>query len=55
MPINEIIRRAVARRYDDREGLLAALDASYAAWTTRDFDGQSYVEGLRRGFESRIA
>ncbi len=54
VPVSELIRRIVAARYGQGEQLLAALDASYGAWTARRFDGESYVEGLRGGLGTRI-
>ncbi len=53
----ELVRRAVDRSYGtgsdaERSG---ALDASFASWADRDFDGASYVEELRRGRSQRLA
>jgi hypothetical protein len=56
LPMAELVRRAVDRTY--RAGLAAdvqrALKSSLGGWTDRDFDGASYVEGLRRGMAHRL-
>ena len=52
----EIVRRALDRSYgtaSDAE-MRSALDASFASWGDRDFDGASYVEELRRGMSRRL-
>ncbi|MYA19631.1 MAG: ribbon-helix-helix protein, CopG family [Chloroflexi bacterium] len=53
----ELVRRALDRSYGTAPGaeLLNALDASFASWEDRDFDGASYVEELRRGMSRRLA
>lgn len=53
----ELVRRALDRSYGPSAGpeVRRALDASFAAWGDRDFDGASYVEGLRRGMSRRLA
>ena len=53
----ELVRRALDRSYGTAPGakLLGALDASFASWEDRDFDGASYVEGLRGGMSRRLA
>lgn len=52
----ELVRRALVTLYghgrkQDPEKVLAE---SYGAWADRSFDGQSYVEDLRRGLGSRL-
>ncbi len=55
VPPSEVLRRAL----DDRDGtrpstdMLHALDASFGSWSTRGFDGASYVEELRGGLATR--
>ncbi len=53
----ELVRRALDRSYGSSSAaeLRSALDASFSSWTDRDFDGASYVEGLRRGMSRRLA
>ena len=53
----ELVRRAIDRTYgaSPTAEVLSALDASYASWTDRDFDGERYVDGLRRGMSRRLA
>ena len=53
----EFVRRALERSYGTSPSaeLLSALDASFASWADRDFDGASYVEVLRRGMSRRLA
>ena len=53
----ELVRRAVDHSYgtSPAEEVLDALDESFASWTDRDFDGASYVDGLRRGMSRRLA
>jgi hypothetical protein len=52
-----LVRRAVDQRYGtaSTDQLLRALDKSFGSWPDRAFDGQSYVEGLRRGMARRLA
>ena len=52
-----LVRRALERHYGPAPAVevLAALDASFASWADRDFDGASYVEGRRRGMSRRLA
>ena len=52
----ELVRRAVERSYGTSPAaeVLSALDASFASWEDRDFDGASYVDGLRRGMSRRL-
>ncbi len=51
-----LIRRAVDRTYGgpSRAEARRALTASAGAWKHRSFDGESYVEELRRGMASRL-
>ncbi len=53
----ELIRRAIDHSYaaPTREEAERALSASAGAWKDRSFDGESYVEGLRRGMARRLA
>lgn len=53
----ELVRRAVDRSYGTTEHatLVQALDDSFGSWTDRDYDGASYVDGLRRGMARRLA
>lgn len=47
--LSELIRQAVTARYRRSPAhLSAALDRSFGAWKGRDFDGEEYVERLRR-------
>lgn len=48
----ELVRRAIDGRYEappSTEERLQALERSSGAWKDRDFDGEEYVERLRRG------
>lgn len=51
----ELVRRAVDRTYPAPapapDDLKTALADSFGAWKDRDFDGEEYVERLRRGTE----
>ena len=47
----ELVRRAVDRAYGADA---AALDDSFGAWKGRSFDGEQYVERLRRGLRRRL-
>ena len=52
----ELVRRAIDDQYGlaQPEAVVAALDASFGCWRERQYDGQSYVEGLRRGMARRL-
>ena len=52
----ELVRRAVDRSYGlpTTEERLKALRDSFGAWKDRDFDGEQYVERLRRGMARRL-
>lgn len=52
----ELVRRAVDRSYGQPtiEERLQALHDSFGAWQDRDFDGEQYVERLRRGMAHRL-
>ena len=52
----ELVRRAVDRCYGatPRDEAVRALDESFKAWSGRDFDGEDYVERLRRGMARRL-
>lgn len=52
----ELVRRSLSATYrmpgGDRS---SALDESFGAWSDRDFDGEEYVERLRRpGLGARL-
>ena len=53
----ELVRRALDRSYGTSDGpaMRRALDASFASWGDRNFDGASYVDELRRGMSRRLA
>lgn len=53
----ELIRRAVDRTYGTSpyHTLVEGLEGSFGSWADRDFDGASYVDGLRRGMARRLA
>ena len=53
----ELVRRAVDRSYGQAsiEERLQALHDSFGAWKDRDFDGEQYVERLRRGMARRLS
>lgn len=53
----ELIRRAVDRSYGTAKHatVVQALDDSFGSWTDRNYDGEGYVEGLRRGMARRLA
>ncbi len=57
LALAELVRRAVERSYGSTpaDEALAALDASFGSWTDRSVDGESYIEGLRRGMAQRLA
>jgi predicted DNA-binding protein len=52
----ELVRRALDRAYgataSDR--IRDGLEASFASWTDRRFDGSAYVDGLRGGMARRL-
>jgi hypothetical protein len=52
----ELVRRALATVYQEVDGAEATevLDASFGVWQDREFDGEAYVEGLRRGMARRL-
>jgi len=49
--IEEFVRRSMDQSYGAETGdtLIEALQNSCGAWTDRDFDGEEYVDRLRRG------
>ncbi|MDP8931389.1 MAG: ribbon-helix-helix domain-containing protein [Actinomycetota bacterium] len=53
----ELVRRALDRSYGltQHDTLRAGLEDSFGSWTGRDYDGSSYVDGLRRGMARRLA
>jgi hypothetical protein len=56
MPLAELVRRALHLVYGTPlEGADKALESSFGAWSDREFDGESYVESLRRGMGRRLA
>lgn len=54
---SELVRRALDRSYGPASDadVNGALEASFASWSGRNFDGASYVEELRRGISRRLA
>ncbi len=53
----ELVRRAIEGSFADgpsTEERLQALHESFGAWKDRDFDGEEYVERLRRGMARRL-
>ena len=52
-----LVRRAIDRSYGapDQDDVLRGIEQSFGAWKDRDFDGKTYVEGLRRGMARRLA
>jgi hypothetical protein len=49
LALAELVRRALdATRGDPPPDFDAALERSFGAWADRDFDGEQYVERLRR-------
>lgn len=52
LSLSELIRRALDRTYS--EGTAGSLAGSYGAWRGRRFDGEAYVERLRRGLTRRL-
>lgn len=56
LALAELVRRAVDRSYGATPGsdAIRVLDESFGSWTNREFDGASYVEGLRRGTARRL-
>lgn len=57
LALAELVRRAVDRAYGTvpHRALIDGLVGSYGSWTDRDYDGETYVEGLRRGMARRLA
>ena len=53
----ELVRRAVDRSYGaaDRDQVLDVLDDTFGAWSSREQDGEAFVEDLRRGMARRLA
>jgi Ribbon-helix-helix domain len=53
----ELVRRAVAAVYGvpATQSADEALAASFGAWQDRDFNGEAYVDDLRRGMARRLA
>jgi len=56
LAIAELVRRALDESYGPKSGneLIEVLHESFGAWADRDFDGEEYVERLRRGMARRI-
>ena len=52
----ELVRRAIDRSYGEAPSgdLKEALAESFGAWKDRDFDGEQYVDCLRRGVARRL-
>jgi hypothetical protein len=53
----ELVRRALVATYGniDRENPREALAASFGAWRDRTFDGEAYLDALRRGMAQRLS
>ena len=53
----ELVRRAIDRSYGQATigERLQALRDGFGAWKDRGFDGEEYVERLRRGMARRLA
>ncbi len=55
MSLAELVRRALHLAYGTQiDGADAALDASFGAWSDREFDGESYVDSMRPGMGRRL-
>jgi len=54
--VGELIRRAVAERYDEQPTAdrLARLDEAFGAWADRTETGAEYVERIRTGTGARL-
>lgn len=52
----ELVRRAVDHTYGATRpaDVLRALDFSFGRWADRDYDGEQYVDNLRRGMSRRL-
>lgn len=49
LALAELVRRSLdAAATTPRPDFEAALERSFGAWTERDFDGEEYVERIRR-------
>ena len=56
MSLAELVRRALHLVYGTQiDGGDGGLDASFGAWSGREFDGSSYVDSLRPGLGRRLA
>ena len=55
LTLAELVRRAVERSYGGplAEDMQQGLDESFGAWKDRDFDGEEYVDRVRRGVGRR--
>ena len=53
----ELVRRSASYSYGlmDPDERRQALDDSFGAWKDRDFDGEQYVERMRRGMAHRLS
>ena len=56
LALAELVRRALDQTYGARTAadVKQALKVSVGSWKDRDFDGASYVKGLRRGVAHRL-
>ena len=52
----ELVRRAIDNSYGETSSgdLAGALEATFGLWKDRDFDGEEYVDRLRRGMGRRL-
>jgi hypothetical protein len=57
LALAELVRRAIDHSYGSMRAadLIRSLDDSFGSWVNRSFDGQAYVEELRRGMARRLA
>ncbi|MGI8825370.1 MAG: CopG family transcriptional regulator [Chloroflexota bacterium] len=52
----ELVRRALVVAYGDvdRSSWEQGLEMSFGGWKDREFDGEEYVEHIRRGMARRL-
>ena len=52
----QLVRQAIVTTYGpDPNHVARALAESFGGWADRDFDGEEYVERMRRGMAQRLA
>jgi hypothetical protein len=56
MSLSELVRRALDERYcpPQAEAMLDAIASAFGSWRGRDFDGEAYVDSVRRGLAERL-